>query len=307
MAEKIFLITKKRKRSENENISSSEYSHDDQILSQIGEECLESDFLEEFLFSKSEIEQSESENCQNCEITSKKIFEIKKVFRCKNYEIKEQEKILSIEKCSVLEIYPVKTITEKNNLLKYSYHIDNRVILYELLGKNYEKLINNFSNNLEQENLNSFNYIGFGNRDNKTCSICLENIEFIERYYVRCGHLFHSNCINEWLKQSNKCPNCKQATINSLNSNNEDFFSMINIINLAPDQGRESPSEYDSMNLEDELIIEELIENRRPQHNLFFSHSRSLSSEIWCAYFIFYIILLIIVQIIYAIGNVAFH
>lgn len=39
-----------------------------------------------------------------------------------------------------------------------------------------------------------------------TCSICLENFEQIEIYKLRCGHLFHKNCLNEWMSHKTTCP-----------------------------------------------------------------------------------------------------
>jgi hypothetical protein len=42
------------------------------------------------------------------------------------------------------------------------------------------------------------------------CSICLE--KFLEKdniTYLPCLHLFHENCIFEWLKRKKNCPICK--------------------------------------------------------------------------------------------------
>jgi len=42
------------------------------------------------------------------------------------------------------------------------------------------------------------------------CSICLEEVEFYRRKRLECNHVFHYNCIKEWSKQNNSCPNCRK-------------------------------------------------------------------------------------------------
>ena len=42
------------------------------------------------------------------------------------------------------------------------------------------------------------------------CSICLENIRPLYSLSVRCGHVFHSKCINKWIIHGgNSCPMCR--------------------------------------------------------------------------------------------------
>ena len=47
----------------------------------------------------------------------------------------------------------------------------------------------------------------------KTCNICIENFKLNEVYVqTRCGHLFHNNCLKNWLTVSsinNNCPTCR--------------------------------------------------------------------------------------------------
>jgi hypothetical protein len=40
------------------------------------------------------------------------------------------------------------------------------------------------------------------------CAICLSQ-SLSGLVALRCGHVFHANCIGEWFKKSNKCPSCK--------------------------------------------------------------------------------------------------
>ena len=47
-----------------------------------------------------------------------------------------------------------------------------------------------------------------------TCSICLENVNLDNAYVLDCEHVFHKQCLNSWIENSQKksftqCPNCR--------------------------------------------------------------------------------------------------
>ena len=43
-----------------------------------------------------------------------------------------------------------------------------------------------------------------------TCSICLDEIDFKDGLKIRsCGHIFHKDCIKEWVDKRNNCPMCR--------------------------------------------------------------------------------------------------
>ena len=45
--------------------------------------------------------------------------------------------------------------------------------------------------------------------EQKKCSICLENFEVGAKIiYLPCFHYYHANCIETWVKNSDKCPLC---------------------------------------------------------------------------------------------------
>jgi hypothetical protein len=41
----------------------------------------------------------------------------------------------------------------------------------------------------------------------KTCIICLEEITQAKK--LKCGHIFHLNCLRRWLEQNVQCPTCR--------------------------------------------------------------------------------------------------
>ena len=43
------------------------------------------------------------------------------------------------------------------------------------------------------------------------CSVCLDNINLFDKEVsiLNCGHFFHDNCLNDWLKQQMNCPECR--------------------------------------------------------------------------------------------------
>jgi hypothetical protein len=59
------------------------------------------------------------------------------------------------------------------------------------------------------------------------CSICLENIEESSKKIVRCGHIFHGECIGKWLEGHDKCPLCIQ-TIVEVEEKNKDIIQTVN-------------------------------------------------------------------------------
>ena len=54
-------------------------------------------------------------------------------------------------------------------------------------------------------------------KSEELCSICLElidsatKIEQEQSTELKCHHFFHQECIQEWLKHSQTCPNCRAS------------------------------------------------------------------------------------------------
>lgn len=47
------------------------------------------------------------------------------------------------------------------------------------------------------------------NEGNEMCAVCLSNINENEGYKLECGHIFHTDCIVKWFRNSNgNCPCC---------------------------------------------------------------------------------------------------
>ena len=61
--------------------------------------------------------------------------------------------------------------------------------------------------------------------EKKNCVICLEDFKNKDKAIILpCIHLFHKNCINNWLKTKNICPICKfKLTRSNINSQNNNF------------------------------------------------------------------------------------
>lgn len=61
--------------------------------------------------------------------------------------------------------------------------------------------------NMTQENLNEFSGVD--------CSICLEELNNGEKNrLLHCGHVFHTACIEPWIKTNFTCPYCRQCEAN---------------------------------------------------------------------------------------------
>lgn len=52
------------------------------------------------------------------------------------------------------------------------------------------------------------------------CSICFEIFQFEESVtQLHCEHLFHKNCITQWLELSHTCPVCRKSQIDGNKTN----------------------------------------------------------------------------------------
>ena len=70
------------------------------------------------------------------------------------------------------------------------------------------------------------------------CTICLENIniEYGNIKKLKCKHIYHINCINEWFKnKKNTCPNCRltQYTIETISPNDLDNIQINENYNMC--------------------------------------------------------------------------
>ena len=59
----------------------------------------------------------------------------------------------------------------------------------------------------------------YDSRKETECAICLEEFkrnDIIKEFY-NCKHIFHKDCLKDWLKRSNTCPLCKHDLTEDIN------------------------------------------------------------------------------------------
>ena len=78
------------------------------------------------------------------------------------------------------------------------------------------------------------------------CSICLERLNF--SYDVisatECGHIFHNNCLTQWISENPNCPECRKQ-INSRNIVRRLYAN----VDTSANGGHVEEIENDSLNL----------------------------------------------------------
>ena len=118
----------------------------------------------------------------------------------------------------------MRIIEEENN----NMDIDNAENLEEI---NKEKLDQLFSTKMAEHLYKSeYNQYGGG------CSICLENFKKKSKVSMTpCKHVFHFNCIKDWLyknAKNPKCPNCNKEVLANEESNIDGKFDETKIIKV---------------------------------------------------------------------------
>ena len=95
-------------------------------------------------------------------------------------------------------IYNKLNINIHINSISYTDHIE------EVVNNKYNK--KDVSNIISKFKSKEYK----GENDKHQCSVCLENIkkgEIITK--LDCGHIFHTDCINEWVSRDSTCPCCR--------------------------------------------------------------------------------------------------
>ena len=89
-----------------------------------------------------------------------------------------------------------------SHLFKILNNISTLFVIYENYGKESKKTIS----------ITDFNNLEEIDTENEICTICSEKMT-TQNIKLRCGHIFHKKCIQQWLlNYSNCCPYCKKKT-----------------------------------------------------------------------------------------------
>ena len=79
-------------------------------------------------------------------------------------------------------------------------------LLYSVTKEVKFQVMNNNKNKVK-----NIYMIDVDNINNETCTICLEIPK--ECIQLKCGHIFHKDCINKWFPSKKTCPNCRRLLI----------------------------------------------------------------------------------------------
>ena len=66
--------------------------------------------------------------------------------------------------------------------------------------------------NINQEQMLEFDEEEQENNIEKFC-FCMEEKENAEFVKLNCNHIFHTECLAQWLVNNNSCPNCRETNI----------------------------------------------------------------------------------------------
>ena len=104
-----------------------------------------------------------------------------------------------------------RSVEEIMNYTMIPNAIENMVddMIYDMvLTESFEETHN--SHNIKKpDQILKIEFIPFKG-ENKECSICKEKFKKDDMVTdIKCKHLFHKDCIMEWGKYKNECPNCR--------------------------------------------------------------------------------------------------
>ena len=166
-----------------------------------------------------------------------------------------------------------------NETINPLFNINNTNDIYNifdnLITENFNRnMLRRGLNNSMNEVLKKDNKIELDNNDcfklsqidenNQTCVICFSNFE-LEENVIKikdCEHLYHFDCLNEWVKRKKECPTCRQKI-------------KCNIINKETDTDNDNDNETETETTDiNDMIREHYYNNTSNQTNGLFNNNR---------------------------------
>ena len=194
----------------------------------------------------------------NNKIITFDIISLIKYLLCFLYEIKICYLMIINKKCfTAFILYILKNIIEIITLIKriYSnyYHLKNIQSLtnydineeLEIQGEINKDMTEEEINQIKKEKINK-------------CIICFSEIE--KGKYLNCGHVFHLNCIKEWIFYYKTCPMCKCPIKLDSNEKTDFYNKRLGIKNLISDKEINNEINNDAEDIEEsssEIVNEE--------------------------------------------------
>ncbi|CAD8081554.1 unnamed protein product [Paramecium primaurelia] len=121
-------------------------------------------------------------------------------------EMSEEEKSLHF----ALMLQQQEEMEFQNRLIQMQNNVDLDEMSYEQLQELQEKMGFVSRGLLEHQIQVLLKQCTIKNQTNDCCTICLEDSGSPVEIQLECGHVFHKECISEWLSREKHCPVCKR-------------------------------------------------------------------------------------------------
>jgi hypothetical protein len=104
-----------------------------------------------------------------------------------------------------------------NKIVRLSTRAGGYFTISHTGGLSKSKRVKLTNKGLELGNYKFKNIVGLVTHlDEQECCICLENIVDNVSVVLKCGHIYHVNCINKNKQLSDECPMCKQIVVEDI-------------------------------------------------------------------------------------------